>query len=417
MKIPGVRLIGPTLLLTAAGWLVWLVASVINTPDQHLSPQAERILSAPASLPPIDEHNAYFAVLGFYAAAGQDIHASGLAYWVKATDPRPSQRGNAPSGLAIPTLPDCQQRPGCLREQARKADSTEQILALERYRQLWTYPSFATVEADSATAPRALLAGLPHQLWLADTAWRILAGDARALSEVAANQRFWIMVALQTDDQASFLAAHAALQADYQLLADTAILHPLPQSNWAMAIERLPAKASDFSRVLNGEAYRLGWDLRELPQNWHRHPRQTASWLIASRAGRWFYQPKATVNLAMDEFERNAKQLSAPIQELAKLDDRCQPSTQSWRAAMANYSGQRIVCANLPRWRDAALQVRRSEALQRLLLAQQHLLQGGTLDQLPATTLNPFNGQAAHIEQGTLVFAWPDQPLRLALPH
>lgn len=412
-------LVFPLLVLAALA----LTLYSLRLPDESLQPEAERVLSEPPVLPPADHHNLYFAVLGFRAAPTEDIWQAGMQFWLAASDRHRDTMAEAPHALALHKAPPCPQGQDCLITLAKNPGSLLQdnAVQLERYRQLRKYPAYAIVYADTlqANTPLPRFQDLPHEIWRIDTARRILAGDPLALQEVAQDLRFWFAIAQNADHLQLISIVHRAIQADYLLLAETAPSRTQALAHWRAATLDIPSPASDLRLALRGEGYRLGWALRELPLYWPHSPlfADNEDPLIRTQIGKWLYQPKASVNLALENLVQAQKELALAPEELARLANQtaCISSDRGLRAAISNYSGHEIVCANLPNWRVAGLTVLRTQATLRLLKAQLNLIQTDTSAR-PETLRNPFDGQAAQKENGRLVFNWPGQPISVPLP-
>lgn len=439
--------LGVSAALILATIILVIAALSWNSQDESLRPEAEMALTEPPALPPPDAQNSYFAMLGFWAAPEEDIWTAGMNYWLKVSNNQNGKPAQAPATLAPTPIKACDNQPGCLIDLAKKitpAELGKQRLILERYQKLRSYPSYAMVYADTLqlATPQPHFDRLPHALWQVATAQSFLNGDIQsALQEISIDLHFWQLIARQADNLKLLASAHRAMQADYQLLADLAAHQPAAlmaqETAWSALLSPTPKSATNFKQATRGEAYRLGWALRDIPNHWGSSTLfvqlHGISKLTAWRYGHFFYKPKASVNLLLGELGNVPTLLAAPIDKLLELkgiqEGPCGQAIVGLRARIDNISGRTLVCANLPDWLPHGIAIKRTEAWRRLLLNQKNAIKAGKNQAAIAHLIstagdelkNPMGLQAVQIDGNTLIFAWPDgqipeRMLRVGLP-
>lgn len=417
--------------LILALFLAWVIC---NQFDETLTPEAKTLLDFAHQQPlPPEKQNAFYAMLGFKAAQGQDPWQSGKQYWLQQDQYWKAHAGQppdadtpaiaAPEGLALPDLPSCQtkDRP-CLFFWGAKArlSNPVSLIALEnryaevlkRYRALRSYPHFAMpiLTHNAISAPFASVPAQARILWLLSVGFRLSEGMdvAATLDEIAADLRFWQIRTQDDNYLVNKMLAFAYLRQNYTLLADAAYSNPdhyrQHQARWDALLAPLPADSQDLTEPLRYEQAVSALLLESLGK-------QSIAELPPFLS-KWFYLPNASINLAVAT--RTPAQQTNTSEQSVFCD--------KWPLYFYNPIGKILHCIAKPSMAGYYERMRRTEAIRRLtiqyltLLRENANLQDATaitqrLARFDSALQNPLDQTSSryNASTGELFFDWPQQ--------
>lgn len=235
--------------------LVLLV--LINAFDEKVAPEVEQLVSAPLATVPQSE-NAYFALFGFQAPSGEDMHVRGVemvAVYEKAIQADPNSQ-------AIPS-PDtmlgekrlqfvgndkdlCRSSLDtnhCVAYYIGRSADTTRILAdnklmLDRYLQLTGYPHFQEILPPVVATPMVHISPMrtAHQLLLAKIAMYVKNGaTSGALAMIRRDTVFQRRIAAESTTMIGKLSAFSLLSADMRALSEIISMQKLTPADIAVA--------------------------------------------------------------------------------------------------------------------------------------------------------------------------------------
>ncbi len=311
-------------LLVALGIAGLLVgAGLIAAWDEPLSPQAAAWLEEPyRSLKA--ERNAYFSMMGFFAAPSDDPFEVGRQR-VKAYELALAEQADG-STLAFDDYPAhrrmavatdlgslCQaERTSCLHKMAAQSDTIGSIrerhrVLLDRYLRLHQLQRFATTATPSVNEPRipyGIIMGI-HRLNLALLGRDFMAGQPlKATRALLDDIRFWRLVLGHADQMDLKVAALRMLASGLHLFSEFLDSKDFPHAHLTEFEDGLrPMEVREYSAEVAI----------------HREFRSTARYLLTfsgsdgvfdSRVPDWImrplYKPRATVNRILPRFRRSA---------------------------------------------------------------------------------------------------------------
>jgi hypothetical protein len=312
---------------------ILVLLPAINAVDERLAPEVAELGSVPAPIPPGE--NAYFAIFGFQAPSGEDMHARGVemvAEYEKIIQADPTSQavlfpvamlGEKRLQLVGGGKDLCHSAPDpyrCLAYYLRRSAETTRILAdntlmLDRYVQLIAYPHFqetlppVTATAFNITSPIRTA----HQLFLAKIAMHVKNGKtSAALAMIRQDTVFLRRMAAEGNALLGKLVAFSLLSADIRALSEIISLQKLTPADIVMAnniVQPLTDQERSLARVCQFEARYVRNLVSTMARDGNAsilqglsEPTKSGEPGVVSRVGqfffRLFFKPNATFNIA-----------------------------------------------------------------------------------------------------------------------
>ncbi len=318
---------------------ILVLLPVINAFDEKIAPEVAGLGSVPPA-PIAQGENAYFALFGFQAPSGEDMHARGVkmvAEYEKIIHADPnSQTIPSPDAMLgekrlqfIGGDKDlCRNSPDphkCLAYYLGRSADTVRVLAdnklmLDRYLRLTGYPHFQET-LPPVTATPVILSSSPmrtaHQLLLAKIAMYVKSGKTSdALAMIRRDTVFLRRIAAEGNTLLGKLIAFSFLSADMRALSEIISMQKLTPADIAVANnilrplseqERSLARAFQFEARYNRNL--LSTMARDGNASILQGPSDPTKSDVPGVVGRWgqplfrlFFKPNATFNIAGKTF-------------------------------------------------------------------------------------------------------------------
>lgn len=381
--------------------LVLLLAIVllINAFDERLNPSIAKFKDVGASKIP-KEQNAYFAMIGFAAAAEGDPHERGVLI-VKAYEEAIAvdslafeykpHSGNGPLSISGPVNDLCRPKgkSDCLSrsqkmERTIRAMQSDNAVLLQRYRSLYDYRYFRTAAIYGMSTPTIELStiGNTHALLLSGLALEVSEDNAKfALERLAVDCRFWRRMLGQSSNLVDKMVAGGLLKQDLTFLSEIIRVTQLSEPGLVAAgaiAAPLDSQERDFTMVFAGEfamtahvLSNVGSAITETPAN------DFTRWL--DQAGtRLFYERNATLNALYAYARESIDIASLPAPDFMKvwkegLQERPTGRRHSWVSYIYNPVGKSLfdtLFGATAYWMDYVARIHDLDGLIRLVSLQ-----------------------------------------------
>lgn len=319
------RIMGAGMVKVLIGFavLIVVITFIVNIPDAPLLEKARNIIVAqPQHIGP-EKDNGFYALLGFEAPVGKDIHEAGKdvsrVYSLSQSAKPPSfefslhrNRAPGPNVVRSSDVPRCiPEKDECLPYYSEKralltklVDDNEVLL--ERYRSLNRYSSFQDTTKPAPWSPQigvesGIFAG--HLLTAGQAAILYSKGSRRAAVRlVVADIRLWRKILAGASDLPCKTYSLLALQLDYTLLGEmldksTSRDKAFPMVEEEELLAPLSAKERSTDMVWDRQLQSLAWSLIN-----NRWPFESVGQANISFLERFFCKHNATLNEAHSLF-------------------------------------------------------------------------------------------------------------------
>jgi hypothetical protein len=311
---------------------ILLLLTVINIFDEKIAPEVAGLISAPPAPVPQGE-NAYFALFGFLAPPGEDMHVRGVkmaAEYEKIIQADPNSQtvpfpetmlGEKRLQFVGGDKDLCRNSPApqqCLAYYLGRSADTARVLAdnrlmLDRYLRLTGYPHFQETLPPVIATPFITFSSTAHQLLLAKTAIYVKSGKTSdALAMIRKDAVFLRRGAAEGNTLISKLIAFSLLSADMRALSEIISMQKLTPADIAVTkniLQPLTDRERSLARAIQFEArYNrnlLSFIAREGSTSGLERPSDPAKSNVPGVVGRLkqqffrlFFKPKATFNIA-----------------------------------------------------------------------------------------------------------------------